>query len=252
MKHKPLNRIVPNAKTAVLFIHGIVGTPNHFNQFIPQIPKHISICNMLLEGHGGTTADFSAASMQMWEEQVDTKVSELLLSHSEVYIVAHSMGTLFAIDQAIHRSGVVGLFLLAVPLEVFVKPQAVANSLKVQLNRVDSNDAAANAAVACYGIETDKNLLHYVGWAPRFMELLQKIRETRRILPQLKTKAYVYQSEKDELVSMKSSKLLEKLPCVTQTILHNSGHFYYPSYDWEILIQGFQKLIVELDKTRTC
>ena len=252
MKHEPMNKIAPNAKSAILFIHGIVGTPNHFKQFIPQIPKHISVCNILLEGHGGTAIEFSAASMKKWEAQVDAKVSELLFSHSEVYIVAHSMGTLFAIDQAIRRPNVMGLFLLAVPLDVFVKPQAVANSLKVQLNCIDSKDAAAKAAVACYGIETDINLLHYIGWAPRFIELLQKIRETKRILPQLNTKTYVYQSLKDELVSMKSSELLKEISCVTQTILHNSGHFYYPDYDWKILMQGFQKFIMELDKTRTC
>ena len=52
MKNKALDRIVPQSDTAVLFIHGIIGTPNYFNRFIPLIPEDWTVCNLLLDGHG--------------------------------------------------------------------------------------------------------------------------------------------------------------------------------------------------------
>ena len=67
MKHKEYKRIVPEAETAVLFIHGIAGTPNHFKDFLPLVPKEFSVYNLLLDGHGGKTEDFSKTSMKKWE-----------------------------------------------------------------------------------------------------------------------------------------------------------------------------------------
>ena len=72
MEHLEYIRIVDHADTAVLFIHGIVGTPNHFHAFIPLVPEHISVCNLLLDGHGGSVKDFSHTSMRKWVVQVDS------------------------------------------------------------------------------------------------------------------------------------------------------------------------------------
>lgn len=57
MEHREYVRIVPGAKTAVLFMHGIVGTPNHFRDLLPLVdlvPDDWSVYNVLLPGHGGT------------------------------------------------------------------------------------------------------------------------------------------------------------------------------------------------------
>ena len=39
MEHKEYVRISDNSKIVVLFIHGIVGTPNHFNEFVSVAPQ---------------------------------------------------------------------------------------------------------------------------------------------------------------------------------------------------------------------
>ena len=73
MEHKEYVRIVPGADTAVLFIHGIVGTPNHFTDLISLVelvPEDWSVCNLLLDGHGGNADDFAATSMKKWKNQV--------------------------------------------------------------------------------------------------------------------------------------------------------------------------------------
>ena len=51
--HKEFVSFKPDIKKAVLFIHGILGTPRHFDDFIPLVPAGYNIFNVLLDGHGG-------------------------------------------------------------------------------------------------------------------------------------------------------------------------------------------------------
>ena len=122
MEHKEYVRICDNSNIVILFIHGIVGTPNHFNEFVSLVPESFSVYNLLLDGHGKSVKDFSKTSMKKWEAQVASVVEKLSLTHEKIYIVAHSLGTLLAIDQAIKTKKVCKLFLLAVPLQLSLKP----------------------------------------------------------------------------------------------------------------------------------
>ena len=241
MNHKEYIRICDDATTAILFIHGIVGTPNHFDEFVSLVPNSISVYNLLLDGHGKGVKDFSKTSMKKWEAQVSCVVDELSLTHKEIYIVAHSLGTLLAIEQAIRKQNVSRLFLLAIPLRLSLKPKMVRNSLKVYFNRIRSDDYEALAAKKCYGIENDKNPFHYVGWIPRFLELFAKIRQTRQVVNLLNTTCFVYQSGKDEMVSRHSKKYLENKPNVLVNELKESGHYFYGKEDFDFLITEFIK-----------
>lgn len=245
MEHKEYIKICDNSTTAILFIHGIVGTPNHFNEFIPLIPKSFSVYNLLLDGHGKGVKDFSKTSMKKWEAQVASVVEELSVTHEKIYIVAHSLGTLLAIEQAIKNKAVCKLFLIAVPLSLALKPKVAVNSLKVYLNKISPNDREALAAKKCYGIGEDKNLFNYIGWIPRFLELFAKIRQTRKVINILNTPCLVYQSEKDEMVSKKSEKYLKQNPCFTINSLKHSGHYYYDEADWNFLMTEFIKMVNE-------
>ena len=246
MEHKEYRCINPEARAAVLFVHGIVGTPNHFTELISRVPEGISVYNILLDGHGGSVQDFSHTSMQKWEAQVRDAVDELSLSHAEVYIVAHSMGTLFAIDRAIENQSVKGLFLLAVPFKIAPKPRMVSNLCKVYFDKIKPDDTVAQAAKRCYGIGQDKNPFHYFGWLPRYLELFAKAKETRKRLPLLKTPTVAYQSARDELVSLTSAKLLKENAVVSVVELKNSGHYYYVPNDFAFLLRGFEKFISQI------
>ena len=46
MNHQEYRRIVPGADMAVLMIHGIVGTPHHFDNLLPLIPENWSVVNL--------------------------------------------------------------------------------------------------------------------------------------------------------------------------------------------------------------
>ena len=243
MEHKEYVRICDNSNIVILFIHGIVGTPNHFNEFVSLVPESFSVYNLLLDGHGKSVKDFSKTSMKKWEAQVASVVDELSLTHEKIYIVAHSLGTLLAIDQAIKNKKVCKLFLLAVPLRLSIKPKMPINSLKVYFDKIRSDDYEALAAKKCYGIEKDKNPFHYIGWIPRFLELFAKIRRTRQTVKLLNTICLVYQSEKDEMVSSRSAKYFENKPNVLVNKLKKSGHYYYDKEDFDFLITEFKKIL---------
>lgn len=243
MEHKEYVRISDNSKIVVLFIHGIVGTPNHFNKFVSLVPESFSVYNLLLDGHGKSVKDFSKTSMKKWEAQVASVVEKLSLTHEKIYIVAHSLGTLLAIDQAIKTKKVCKLFLLAVPLRLSIKPKMPINSLKVYFDKIRSDDYEALAAKKCYGIEKDKNPFHYIGWIPRFLELFAKIRKARQTVNSLNTTCLVYQSGNDEMVSKLSKKYLKNKPNILVNELKKSGHYYYDKDDFEYLITEFNKML---------
>ena len=242
--HKEYVRLNSQSRTAFLFIHGILGTPNHFGDFVSLVPDELSVCNMLLDGHGKGVKDFSRTSMKKWESQVASAVEELSRTHDRIYIVAHSLGTLLAIEQAVKNERIKGMMLLAVPLKLSLKRKLFSNSFKVYRDRIDDDDYEALAAKKCYGIGADKNPLHYVGWIPRFFELFAKIRKTRRLVDSIKCPCHVFQSSGDEMVSVKSERYLCNNSCISLHLLENSGHYYYGESDFEYLISEFKGIIV--------
>lgn len=239
MPHREFRRIVPHADTAVLFIHGIVGTPRHFDGLISLLPDTVSVHNLLLAGHGGSARDFARASMRAWEEQVEAAITALAETHQHIYIVAHSMGALLSMEAALHHKEVEKLFLLAVPLRVSLTPAMVRNSWKVYRGSIASDDHAALAARQCCGVAQTKNPLPYLGWIPRFLELFAKIRYLRRLLPRLTTPSLAVQSMKDELVSPRAMDELRRNSHIALLPLPHSGHYYYPPEDKAALHEAF-------------
>lgn len=245
MAHNEWKRVSEQAEKAILFIHGIVGSPDHFIRFVELVPQNISVYNILLDGHGKGPKEFSRSSMKKWELQVQKAVDELAATHQEICVVAHSMGTLLAIEQGYKCPKVSKLFLLAVPIQVFVKPEMLPLSAKIFFDCVRESDVRGIAAQACYGIQPDKNLLHYVGWVPRYLELFRKIRETRRNLHRLDVPCRAYQSIEDELVSKSSAKYLRNHSAMEVFELKHSGHFYYDQPDFNSLQADFMNFIVQ-------
>lgn len=240
--HKEYSRIIDSADTAVLFIHGIIGTPDHFVDFIPLVPENVSVFNMLLDGHGGTVEDFSHTSMEKWKNQVADKVEELSKTHSKIIIVAHSMGTLFAISEAVkHPQVISNLFLIASPLKVGLKPRMFTSATKIYFD-IDDNDEHTKAARRAYGIDDRKSIYKYAGWIPRYKELMYEIIATRHKVQDVRVKTQVFQSADDELVSIKSIRYLEKNPDFEINMLLKSSHFYYDKDDYAFLLDAFTKI----------
>ncbi len=242
--HKEFTRINDKSEYAVLFVHGIVGTPRHFKDFIPMVPKDWSVYNILLDGHGGRVEAFSRSSMKKWKAQVNNKLSELSRNHNRIIVVAHSMGSLIAMQAFEEFSDrIEAMFFLQSPIKLVVKPRLIGILFRVLYDNIKPGDVVARAASDAYSIERDKCLWKYFGWIPRFMELFREIPRTRRVIGGIGVPVYVFQSAKDEMVSVTGIKYFQANPDFHVEMLENSTHFYYAEKDYEIMLRKFRELI---------
>ncbi len=232
MDHREYIRVSNHTHTAVLMLHGIIGSPRHFDMLIPLIPSDWSIYNILLDGHGKTVSDFSNSSMTKWRQQVANITDELCRTYDRVVLIGHSMGTLLAIEQALrYPQKISALILLASPLKVRIKLSFIKTSLKATFGTIQPDDILALATRRATSVMPDKRLWRYLGWIPRFWELLGRIRITRTLIPQVTVPSFVWQSRQDELVSPKSARYFEGNTCFSVRFLENSGHYYYTAED---------------------
>ncbi len=243
MPHHEYIRLVPGADTAVLFLHGIVGTPRHFDERLPLVhlvPENWSVYSLLLPGHGGSVEDFSASTMAQWKDYVWKIFDRLGSTHRQVIVVGHSMGTLFAIQLAVEKGEKIPfLFLLAVPVCPQVSLAGMGHCLSLTLRPRHSKNAAQSAMSASGSVALTKKLWKYIPWVPNLLALLAEARKTKKQLPLLHTKALVFQSRKDEMVARRSAKFLEKSPFVQLSVLDKSTHFYYDPAETAAVQQAF-------------
>lgn len=247
MDHNGYTRRVDNSKVAVLMIHGIAGTPRHFDMLLPAVPQAYSVYNILLDGHGKRVEDFGSSSMKKWKAQAAEKVNELLERHQKVVIVAHSMGTLFAIQAAIdHPDRIAGLFLLAVPFCPWVRFSTAMTSLRVAWGNIRPDDKAALAMKNATSIRMDRRLWKFATWIPRLLELLAEIHRVQGVLPRLTVPTQAFQSKIDELVSARSCKVLEGHPYIRTCVLYGSGHFAYSPEDTALLQTRLKEMLTQI------
>lgn len=246
MLHTPYIRMVPNADTAVLFVHGICGTPRHFDFLSSRVPHNVSVVNVLLEGHGGDVRAFSRASMTAWEMQIRDTADMLLEKHRQLYIVGHSMGTLLAMENALRcPDKTAGMLLLAAPLRIAPKMSAMVNAVKVGMDWIKPGDTWAEAARQACGLNADRHIWRYLGWIPRYLELFALAREMRKVLPSLHTPCRVFQSMEDELVSVRSCDDLKKAPGVRLECLEHSRHYGLTDADRARVEQAFDEMLMK-------
>lgn len=235
MVHNPYIRLVPGADTAVMFIHGIAGTPNHFRDLIPLVelvPETWSVYNVLLPGHGGSVKDFAYSSGKLWKAHVREVFEELSDSHERVVLVGHSMGTLFSIQLALEFPDKIPLlFLLAVPMRPYVALQAINNSLRLAFGKLRPNKPMEAAIGTACGCTPTRILWKYLGWIPRFIDLFLEIHHTEKVLGAMEVPAIVFQSRRDELVMASAARVLRQKGIEDVRILPSSGHFYYHPED---------------------
>ena len=228
----------------VLFIHGFLGSPEHFEKFIELVPKDYGIYNVLLYGHGGTVKDFSSASMKIWKSQILKILKELDEKYKEIIIVSHSMGTLFSYSLAIkYPEKIKTMLLLATPLKIGLKWTACVNSLKSLFGIISDDDEVGKAYNKAHSVRLNLKLWEYIGWIPRYLELFREAKAGRINIQKVNVPCFIFQSGKDELVSFKSIKYIPKKENIHLSVLNNSAHFIYDKEDFKIVLDKFKEII---------
>ncbi len=240
-------RLVPEAKTAVLFMHGIVGTPEHFTKIVDLlslVPEGISFHNLCYPGHGGSSLDFGRSSMEAWKVYTRMAFDALCDTHEQIILVGHSMGTLFAIELANSRPDKVAfLYLLQCPLRVGLRLYGVKNLLRIPFGKISPEDPYGSGMLAACGVAITGNIFLYASWIPRLLELFREMRRTQHVLEKISVPCYAFQSRKDEMVSNWSAVMLKNSNRVEVTELEHSSHFFYAPCDYEIIVNAFEELI---------
>ena len=247
MTHSETRKQVPGAKYAVLFLHGIAGTPNQFRILLPLealVPPDWSVYNLCYPGHGGDVRDFGRSNMTLWRTHARNAFLELAQTHEKVLVVGHSMGTLFAMQLALEfPRKVLGLFLLAAPMRPWPRMFFMKNCLRLAFGCIrEDHPREAAFQIAC-GEEPTPLAWRYIPWIPRVFELFAEISRTEKIMDGLSVPCIAWQSGKDDLVSNRSTPVLRKTGVIEVRELDNSTHFYYAPEDAETVCAEFQNWI---------
>jgi esterase/lipase len=247
MKHPETRKVVPGAKNAVLFLHGIVGTPNHFRIALPLeelVPPDWSVYNLRYPGHGGTVTGFGKSNMDQWRDHAKAAFSELAESHEKILIVGHSMGTLFAMQMALEQPEKVGeLLLIAAPMRPWVRLFGAVNCLRLAFHCIREDHPLEVATRNVCGVDATPWVWQYIPWIPRFFELFAEIAWTEKVMGNLKVPCIAWQSRKDELVSNFAAPVLRKSGVMEVHELTDSTHFYYAPEDAARVRQCFEELM---------
>lgn len=247
--HKSYIRIVDGADTAVFMVHGIMSTPRHFDFILPYIPDNVSVCNILLDGHGSTVRDFSKTSMKKWKNQVRLQLTELCKTHSKILVIGYSLGTLLTMELADEFREVKALVLLNSPLKVFVRPVMMKRALKFSFNKLNRDNIVELATYNDVSVELTPCLWRYFSTVPRFLELLKLCRDMRDVAERVGVSIHAFFGKNDELVSIKSSDYFLKNKNATVYSFNVSGHFFYEDEFKEQVIYRVKSFLDELDKT---
>ena len=231
MKHLETRRIIPGAKNAILFLHGIAGSPNQFRLLMPLeklVPSDWSVYNLRYPGHGGDVRDFGRSNIRQWRSYARAAFLELSENHEKVLIVGHSMGTLFAMQLAVEfPKKVSGLFLLNVPMRPLPRLFFVPNCLRLAFGCIrPDHPLEASFEKAC-GVTPTPLVWRYIRWIPRIFELFGEIIRTEKLLGKPTVPSEAWQSRKDDLVSNLSARVLRKSGVMGVYELPDSTHFYY-------------------------
>ena len=246
MAHKTYIREVNDGNSVVLFIHGFLGSTEQFGEFILNLPDEYGVYNILLDGHGKTVRDFANTSMEKWKKQIDEIMQKLVKKYKNIIIVGHSMGTFFAMDSALkYKENVKGIFLLQSPLKIGVKPTAFLNTFKSLFNLISDDDYIGKAYKKSHSVKLTLRFWEYIGWLPRYLELFRESVVARETIDKVEVPCSVYQSARDELVSLKSLNYIPEKDNIKLKLLDKSRHFIYEKNEKDMLIKEFMEFCEE-------
>ncbi|MGL5695170.1 MAG: alpha/beta hydrolase [Peptostreptococcaceae bacterium] len=249
--HKSFFMEVENSNTMVVFIHGILESPNQFYNLAKiTIENNMSVCGILLDGHGKTGMEFANSSLDKWIESVDNGIKKHINKYDNIILVGHSMGVLLAIDYYIkNKNKVKSIVAIATPLNIRIKTNIMKSSLKIAVGVVKEDDILTKYAYKAFSIK-DTSLLTYPRWIPRYIDLFKLTNNIRNKLNEVELPMLIFHCMNDELVSNKSIKTYEKSFNYNNKNnnkklikLFNSGHFYYEKEGLAKLEEEFKKHI---------
>ncbi len=221
------------AGTAVLFIHGFMGSPKQFNYLLPVAESFgCDAYALLLPGHGGTFDEFAKTGLAQWERHVQANIDDVRGKYKAILLVGHSMGGLLAIESAVQDSrGIRGILAIALPLYLRVSFKGMQTNWRYAARRMERRDQYTEAAADSCGVG-GVSVWNAAGILPRAGDVLRLCAKTRAMLGRLSVPLTIVHSPKDEWVSRLTLRAAHRrLPSAGIVVLKESGHFWYAEED---------------------
>ena len=94
----PYRQIVPSSDSAVLFLHGITGSPAAWTPIARAIGQRgVSVSVPLLPGHGTRWQNLNATTWSEWLDAAKVEFGDLSRTHSHIVVAGLSMGGALAL-----------------------------------------------------------------------------------------------------------------------------------------------------------
>ncbi|MEL7603888.1 MAG: alpha/beta fold hydrolase [Bacillota bacterium] len=233
------------ANTAVLFIHGFLGSPRQFQYLEPVVRScGCDAYALLLPGHGGTLGDFVRVGRTQWQAYTLREVERLRAEYDNILLVGHSMGCLLAVQAALRDpSGIRGILALALPLYMRVSATGIQINWRYVTGRMRKQDERLKAAKEFCGV-SGLFLWNAVRMLPRILDVLYMTRQSRAQIMKLRVPLSVVHSPGDEWVSRRTLAFAQKRLRDADIIqLSESGHFWYADADRQTIRNKLARLL---------
>lgn len=230
---------------AVLFVHGILGSPCQFRLLAEELNKRGFNCRaLLLPGHGGTAEQFYRTSPAKWPGYVDEAIRTARSRYQRVFVVGHSLGGLLCLDAAT-KHDVAEIVLLNTPLSFKISLRQLAFSMKVLFSPKGKDDEFLSVYRQAYSISSGR-IYEYPLMLRQFVGLISYAGRVKRMLHLVTAKTLIFQSARDESVGRKSVvRLMDGLVNAQPKLiwLRNSFHGYFPGDDKDKLLSEICQFI---------
>jgi carboxylesterase len=244
--HQPFLWEAKGSDTAVLLVHGILGSPNQFESIAQTLLEAgCSVRAILLPGHGGSAKDFAEARTEDWRQAVHEAAVSLRQRYRHVFLLGHSMGGLLIIGEAIQH-GADGLILISVPMRIKIGLRSLRISMKVLWGDPNRDDERIGTYRRAFSVQAG-SLWQHLRWTATYREFIRLMKNTRRGLGKIHQPVLVIQSKKDETVSWKSTDVfnreLSSASAVDVLMLEQSGHSYHYPDEASVLADKIRSFI---------
>ena len=232
--HVPYYSEAAGSDGLVVFIHGFMGSPRQFDRLAETAHQHSrSAAALLLPGHGGSVKDFSAGTMERWQEHVNDEIERLSRYNKSIWLVGHSMGCLLAINAAVRYSEYVrGLLLIACPLKL---KWLTLRNLRIRVLPVTGRKTNPMKKEYLSGCSVKRTPDFLWRFTKPLSELKKLMAVARDNLPNISAPVTAVFMPADEVVSIDSLEILKSgLSDATlkQIILYDSLHAYFPEHEF--------------------
>lgn len=236
-------------KKGIIFIHGFSATTADFNEWGHAITKEgYSAIVLSLPGHGGHYSDLDKVNRQDWLKAVEKAFDKMSSEWrcEKIILCGLSLGASLALQLSPIKKTINKLILLAPAVYSSLRFKTAKNFILPALKLIRCRYFMAIAGDVK---KKDGYILAYKKISIRALkELYSCMKETRRILKNVKTDTLIFQSRIDHsLPSLKANNILKKISAENKELvwLDNSYHEIPNDGDSE---KVFQRILEEITK----